>query len=181
MQCECCSVKSDCNLLNGGPQGCAKNDTDYWARCGQYIKKLIALFGHLVVGDGQHNASRKLPCATKQRLKSTIESLNKNSMVVCWRERLVINLERFSSSSVLINDKISGRTVHKVVGLLENKGVRKYPRIPNKNEVFEGVVLWGYAVWKRLKIGWVQLNYWELYIPAYRIWTIDKGNYQPWN
>lgn len=50
-----------------------------------------------------------------------MEGLNKKSMEIHWRKRLVTNLEKFSSSPVLINDKISGRTVHSVVGLLSAK------------------------------------------------------------
>lgn len=50
-----------------------------------------------------------------------MEGLNKKSMEVHWKKRLVTKLEKFSSSTILINDKISGRTVHKVIGLLSAK------------------------------------------------------------
>ena len=57
----------------------------------------------------------------KQSINSTVEGLNKKSMGVQQRKRLVKNLEKFSSSPVLVNDKIVVRTVHKGVGLLSAK------------------------------------------------------------
>lgn len=96
-----------------------------------------------------------------------------------WRKRLATNLERFSWSCAVINDKISGsRALHKVVGLLSAKNEENIQgtanilkRIKFLDELFCGDM----QCKKRLKIGRVQLKYWETYTPAYGIWTIGNG------